>query len=59
MEKWIKDAKEKIRLEANLEMYSCERIASENDLDEEWVLEEFIKEFLKIKQLKRDGKWEQ
>lgn len=59
MEKWIKEAKERIKSEADLEMFSCERIARENDLDEEWVLEEFIKEFLKIKQLKKDGRWEQ
>lgn len=50
MEKWIKEAKEKIEIEAELAVWSCEQLAERENLEKEWVMEEFAKEFAKIKQ---------
>ena len=49
MEKWLKDAREKVKGEAEMELWSCKRLAETESLEKDWVIEEFLKEFNKIK----------
>lgn len=52
MEKWIEDAKEKIKEEADFTMYRCKKLAERENLEKEWVIEEFAKEFSNLKTIK-------
>ena len=47
MEDWLKDAIEKVAGEAERAIWSCKQLAKKEHLDEEWVLEQFRKEFNK------------
>ena len=49
MEKWLKDAREKVKGEAEMALWSCKRLAETERLEKDWVIEEFLKEFNKIK----------
>ena len=49
MEKWLKDAREKVKEEAEMALWSCKRLAETESLEKDWVIEEFLKEFNKIK----------
>ena len=49
MEKWLKDAREKVKGEAEMALLSCKRLAETESLEKDWVIEEFLKEFNKIK----------
>lgn len=49
MEKWLEDAKEKVKREADMALWNCERLAKMEDLEKDWVIGEFLKEFNKIK----------
>jgi hypothetical protein len=49
MEKWLKDAKEKVKNEAEMALWSCEQLSKNENIEKEWIIEEFLKEFNKIK----------
>lgn len=49
MEKWLKDAREKVKEEAEMALWSCKRLAETESLEKDWVIEDFLKEFNKIK----------
>lgn len=53
MEKWLKDAREKVKGEAEMALWSCKRLAETESLEKDWVIEEFLKEFNKIKNKRR------
>lgn len=49
MEKWLKDAKELAKSEAEYFVENLKDIADANNLDAEWFVEEVIKNIHKIK----------
>ena len=57
MEKWLKDAREKVKgkknrtysLHKEMQEKRCKRLAETESLEKDWVIEEFLKEFNKIK----------
>ncbi len=50
MEQWIKDAKELAKSEAEAFVENMKDIASANDLEEVWFIEEVIKNIHNIKE---------
>lgn len=50
MEQWIKDAKELAKSEAEAFVVNMKDVASANDLEEVWFIEEVIKNIHNIKE---------
>lgn len=51
-EKWLEEAKDKIDREVDLQLWSLEHLAVQENLDREWVLETFASKLAyKIKTL--------
>ena len=57
MEKWLEDAKENIKEEADYSMWRCKKLAERENLEKDWVIEEFAKEFsrLRISKIQKEG----
>ena len=55
-EQWLKEAKEKIDSEVDLQIWSLERLAEKENLDVEWVNETFANKFAyKIKEVNKNN----
>lgn len=53
MEDYIKDAMEKVKREAELALWSVEKLADQENINRDWFIEMFLKEFKKLLEVKK------